>query len=121
MAASPGGGRNSYADAPPGQTLNLDRVADAEPLLLEGLEIARATLPEDHEVTLRFLARLGDCRMRQLRFEEAEELLRHAYTGFADSLGDAHGKTRTIIKQLVELYDAWEKPEQAESWRAKGR
>ena len=104
-----------------GALANLDRVADAEPLLLEGLEIARATLPEDHEVTLRFLARLGDCRMRQLRFEEAEELLRHAYTGFADSLGDAHGKTRTIIKQLVELYDAWEKPEQAESWRAKGR
>lgn len=40
-------------------------------------------------------------------------------SGFADSLGDPHGKTPAIIEQIVELYDAGEKPEQSETWRSK--
>ena len=31
----------------------------------------------------------------------------------------AHARLREAVERLVELYEAWEKPEQAKQWRAK--
>jgi hypothetical protein len=37
----------------------------------------------------------------------------------ADKLGDTHPHTIESINNLIELYEAWNKPEKAEEWRAK--
>jgi hypothetical protein len=34
-------------------------------------------------------------------------------------LGEKHPHTLESIKNLVDLYESWDKPEQAEQWRAK--
>lgn len=34
-------------------------------------------------------------------------------------LGDRHSHTQKSLNNLIELYEAWGKPEKAEEWRAK--
>jgi hypothetical protein len=55
----------------------------------------------------------------QARYEEAEPLLIEALNGRRLKLGDTHPRTRESLNNLIELYDAWDKSEKAEEWRAK--
>jgi hypothetical protein len=34
-------------------------------------------------------------------------------------LGDTHPNTKESLNNLIDLYEAWDKPEKAEEWRAK--
>jgi eukaryotic-like serine/threonine-protein kinase len=58
---------------------------------------------------------LGACFIRLERFEEAERLLRDAHGIYATESG-AQDLLLTTIQHLVELYQAWQKPEQAAQW-----
>jgi len=55
----------------------------------------------------------------QARYEEAEKLLLETVEGRRLKLGDAHPHTLESWHNLIELYEAWGKPEEAEKWRAK--
>jgi hypothetical protein len=55
----------------------------------------------------------------QARFEEAESLLLEALEGRRLKLGDQHPHTIESLNNLITLYEAWNKPEKAEKWRAK--
>jgi tetratricopeptide (TPR) repeat protein len=55
----------------------------------------------------------------QGRYDEAEPLLTKAYNGRISKLGPEHPHTLESLNNLIELYEAWEKPERAEEWRAK--
>jgi hypothetical protein len=50
---------------------------------------------------------------------KAEPLLKGAYEGRRLRLGDTHPHTIESWNNLIELYEAWDKPEKAEEWRAK--
>jgi len=55
----------------------------------------------------------------QARYDEAEPLLLEAVTGRRLKLGDEHPHTLESLNNLIELYEAWGKPEKANEWRAK--
>jgi hypothetical protein len=42
-----------------------------------------------------------------------------AIEGHRLKLGDAHPYTLQSLNNLIGLYEAWDKPEKAEEWRAK--
>ncbi|MHC4533996.1 MAG: hypothetical protein ACYS6K_08590 [Planctomycetota bacterium] len=62
---------------------------------------------------------------------EAEQLLYPAFFALSGSdlfhwpknrhlkLGDTHPHTQQSLNHLIELYEAWNKPEKANEWRAK--
>ena len=57
--------------------------------------------------------------MTRGQYEEAERLLIKALQFSRRVFGDEHSETRTCLKYFVLLYEAWDKPEKAEQWRAK--
>ena len=58
-------------------------------------------------------------RRKQERYDEAEALFTKAVEARRRKLGDEHPDTLESINNLIELYEAWGKPEKAEEWRAK--
>ncbi len=52
-------------------------------------------------------------------YDKAEPLLIQALEGRRLKLGDTHPHTLESWNNLIELYEAWDKPEKAEEWRAK--
>ncbi|MHC4582889.1 MAG: tetratricopeptide repeat protein [Planctomycetota bacterium] len=48
-----------------------------------------------------------------------EPLLLEAVDGRRLKLGDTHPHTLESWNNLIDLYEAWDKPEKAEEWRAK--
>jgi len=55
----------------------------------------------------------------QARYDEAEPLLVEAVTGRRLKLSDSHPHTLQSLNNLIDLYEAWNKPEKANEWRAK--
>jgi hypothetical protein len=60
-----------------------------------------------------------DAFVLALQDEEAEPLLLGAVEGRRLKLGDTHPHTLESWHNLIELYEAWNKPEKAEEWRTK--
>ncbi len=56
---------------------------------------------------------------QQAKCQEAEDLLLEAIKGGRLKLGDKHSHAQQSLNSLIELYEAWGKPEEAEQWRAK--
>jgi hypothetical protein len=52
-------------------------------------------------------------------YDKAELLLLETIEGRRLKLGDKHPHTLQSINHLIELYEAWDKPEKAEQCRAK--
>jgi hypothetical protein len=50
---------------------------------------------------------------------KAEPLLLEALAGRRLKLGDTHPHTIESWHNLIDLYEAWNKPEKAKEWRAK--
>lgn len=53
------------------------------------------------------------------RFEDAESLAQEVYAQYLATLGEADTKTLAAARLLVRLYDTWEKPAEAATWRAR--
>jgi non-specific serine/threonine protein kinase/serine/threonine-protein kinase len=78
--------------------------------------LGREHLPSDHPVTTNALSLRGQA-LRQLgRFDEAEEVLLEAHASFERANGPDHGSTQEVVRELVTLYEAWSKPEEAAAW-----
>lgn len=60
---------------------------------------------------------LGECLTAQKRFEEAEPLLIESYNDLKMSLGEQNLRTLAVGQQLVNLYDAWNKPDKVAPFR----
>jgi hypothetical protein len=52
-------------------------------------------------------------------YDKAEPLLLEAVDGRRLKLGDKHPYTFESLNNLIDLYEAWNKPDKAEEWRAK--
>jgi tetratricopeptide (TPR) repeat protein len=95
--------------------------AEAEPVWRELLEGRRKVLPAGHWRVGEAEARLGECLARLERYSEAETLLKAAHGRLAGAAGPPApaAVVRRAVTELVALYEAWGKPEQAAAWRAK--
>jgi len=99
-----------------------DKFTEAEPLARDCVAIRERKLP-DHWSTFNAQSLLGGCLLGQEKYEEAEPLLLSSYEGMRQRKDTipAAGKTRLneALERLVQLYEAWGKPEQAAEWKQK--
>jgi hypothetical protein len=98
------------------------RLAEAEPVLRECLAIREKTQPDDW-TTFNTRSSLGGALLGQKKFAEAEPLILAGYEGMKAREGKIApaGRPRlaAAARRVVELYEAWGKPEKAAEWRAK--
>jgi serine/threonine protein kinase/tetratricopeptide (TPR) repeat protein len=95
-----------------------DRAA-AERKFREAIAIALKTLPEDSPEMNRARSQLGNLLVSDRRFAEAEPLLLAAAAGRERKLGRDHRLTKAAAADVVTMYGAWNKPDKADSWRAR--
>ncbi|TFG70367.1 MAG: tetratricopeptide repeat protein [Anaerolineales bacterium] len=55
----------------------------------------------------------------QVRYDKAEPLLLEAFEAQRLKLGDKHPYTLESLNNIIELYEARNKPEEVKKWRAK--
>jgi tetratricopeptide (TPR) repeat protein len=120
---SEGADSPTYAEhlAPLGQNLLVQRkYAEAETVLRECLGIRQKKLP-DHWATFHTQSMLGGALLGQKKYAEAEPLLLQGYGGMKQRqakiprAGQVH--VSETLEQLVHLYDAWGKKDEAAKWR----
>jgi len=96
------------------------KYAEAEPILRQLLDIYIVAKP-----WLKFQTRslLGACWTSQQKYEPAERLLLSGYEGLRASEGAIPIADRKLLaealERIVQLYQAWGKPEQAAQWQTK--
>ena len=91
---------------------------EAEALVEEGHAILQDRLPADHWQTVAARGILGLCWAAQGRFEDAEAALLESHDAFHGSFGPADLRTQQVRRSIVELYEAWGRPEAAEPYRS---
>jgi serine/threonine-protein kinase len=94
------------------------RIDDAEKLLREAVRIRAENMPETHFLRAVANGALGEFLTAQARFPEAESFLVSSYESLQKSQAANSPRTRRARQRLANLYDAWNKPEQAASYRA---
>jgi tetratricopeptide (TPR) repeat protein len=100
--------------------LKQKRWTDAEAMLRDCLAIREKKQPDDWTT---FIARsmLGEALNGQQKRADAEQLLLQGYEGMKQRVAriPIEGKPRVAeaLERLVQLYDAWSKPDQATRWR----
>ncbi len=92
--------------------------ADAEKMERQAIAIYQKSLEPDHWMIQRSRSHMGACLTKLRRYKEAEEQLLTAYTGLKTARGEQHDLTRRTVTRLIELYEAWGKPDQAVPYRS---
>jgi serine/threonine protein kinase len=92
---------------------------EAESLLLEVIEGTRRKLGPEHPAYFESMHELAVLYMKQELYGKSEPLHFEALKGRRLKLGDTHPHTLKSWHSLINLYEAWNKPEEAEEWRAK--
>jgi serine/threonine protein kinase/tetratricopeptide (TPR) repeat protein len=96
--------------------------SEAEPLLRECLAIRKRATPDDWS-TFSAQALLGEALLGQKKYAEAEPLLIEGYEGLNARAAKVPATYRFFLTaagaRIVQLYDAWEKPDKAAEWRQK--
>jgi len=94
-----------------------EKYDEAEPWLARAMTEDAGQSP--HEALLAiFQGNHGVCLTRLGRFAEAEQELSAAYEATVQIRGPQHPRTITVVKGLVELYEAWGKLDRAVEYRA---
>jgi tetratricopeptide (TPR) repeat protein len=91
--------------------------AAAEQYLRPALRVYMRTLGEDHSRTTYAKVQLGACLMGLRRYAEAEPYLLEASEWLRTNRGDDNSYTREVIAHLIDLYERWGRPADAESYR----
>ncbi|MEE9296175.1 MAG: tetratricopeptide repeat protein [Phycisphaerae bacterium] len=81
------------------------------------LDGARRELSPGHALTSLFQVNYAKCLTPLQRYDEAEALLLEAYAELKAAFGAHHKYTRRACGALVNLYEAWNRPEKAAEWR----
>jgi serine/threonine protein kinase/tetratricopeptide (TPR) repeat protein len=101
--------------------LHAHQPAEAEPLLRECLAVSRKK-QADLWMTFHAQSLLGGSLLGQKKYAEAEPLLLEGYEGMkqrADKIPvGAKPHLAEALERLVQLYEAWGKPDEAAKWRA---
>jgi tetratricopeptide (TPR) repeat protein len=99
--------------------IEAERTSRMQVLLKDALEISRRIVGNNDRWTFTLLNGLAVVYRKQARYEEAERYLVEALEGRLLKLGDTHPYTLESLKNFIDLYEAWNKPEKAEEWRGK--
>jgi eukaryotic-like serine/threonine-protein kinase len=94
------------------------RIDEAEKLLREAVRIREENMPETHFLRATANGALGEFLTAQSRFSDAEPLLLASYESLKKSQTENSPRLRRALQRLVNLYDAWNKPEKAAAYRA---
>ena len=97
--------------------LAADDAEGAEPILREAALTMGRKLEPNHYMIKRADSVLGSCLVLLGRFEDAEPLLLESYPRLRDALGDDHPVTGAALDRIIDLYDAWGKPEKSAAYR----
>jgi serine/threonine-protein kinase len=89
----------------------------AESLYRQALAIQRKALPQGHPDIAESESALAACLIRLKQYGEAESLLLDAYPILRAKRSDRYPLTQKARRNLVELYEAWGKPQQAALYR----
>ncbi len=95
------------------------RQREAEQVAREALTINIHRLGPDHPRTKDAQGALGIALAKQRRWPEAEELLLKYGALLESSKSDVEGDFDKVARLIVEMYEAWGKPEKAAEWRRK--
>ena len=91
--------------------------AEGEPPAREALEIFGKSLPAGHSHIAETESVLGGCLTLSGRYGEAEPLLLRSYPVLKARTGQQSLQTRNALQRLVALYLAWDKPNEAATYR----
>src|SRR5262249_52976754 len=100
--------------------MNLNAHTEAEPFLRQSVAI-RVEVEPNAWTTFATKALLGGSLLRQKKYADAEPLLKGGYEGMKQR--EASVPVTNLVVQtdtlgwLVQLYDEWDKKEQADEWR----
>jgi len=95
-----------------------DDPSAALPLYREALRIRIEALPASHPDIARSKGALGECLTTLGRHAEAEPLLKESYGVLADQMGPGDAATQRVGRQLVTLYQATNRDEEAARYQA---
>lgn len=93
-----------------------DRFAEAAPYYTRGYEICRAGLPPGHFAIGITQGGLGICLAFMGHFEDAQRELLASHELIKAGMGEHHPMTHTSIRNLIDLYQLWDKPDDAAIW-----
>jgi hypothetical protein len=99
-------------------------------VIREAVTILRRPHLADHWRRFDSESVLGEILTRQQKYAEAEPLLRSGYEGLKERVRATEPEPRSVSalrvarlaragERLVELYDAWGRPDEAAAWRAR--
>lgn len=97
--------------------LGLSQYEKAERHLAAAVDSAQEFLPAEHRVTGLILLDYGKCLNHLARYDEAEPRLMDAHRILAASFGEDHRQTMAAAEALINLYEAWGKPTEADRLR----
>jgi len=89
----------------------------ADKLLHEAVQGRRIVLGEKHPLTIHSEDDLGHFEFEIGNYENAEQLLSSVFESRRWHRGIYHPETVHSIENMIELYDAWKKPAQAQKYR----
>jgi eukaryotic-like serine/threonine-protein kinase len=102
--------------------LRQSRWSEAEPLLRESLAITAQAAPEDW-TRFEAMSLLGGSLLGQGRYAEAEPLVVAGYEGMkareARITVPERFRLREAAERVVQLYEAWNRPDPATAWKAR--
>jgi eukaryotic-like serine/threonine-protein kinase len=102
------------------QLLKQEKHAEAERILRECLAVLQEK-QADAWTTFRIRSLLGTALLGQRKYADAEPLLLQGYQGMKQREARIPSNGKELLKEalehLVQLYDAWGKPDQAAKWR----
>jgi hypothetical protein len=73
----------------------------------------------DHWRLAMMLSSYGDCLLQLERHGDAEAVWIESHRKLEETFGQDDARTSKVTGQLVMLYEAWERPDDAARWRAK--
>ena len=95
------------------------KLEEAETIFRQTLESAENAAHVD-KVTLAVIkGNYGGCLLKMKRYADAEEPLLACYEALTAVFGPRHAYSQRTASTIVDLYDAWDKPEKAAEWRDK--
>ena len=99
--------------------MDQEQPAAAYPLFAEALELRQQFFDEGHWRIAETEVALGWCLSRLDQFDEAQTLLVSGYETLRlqDERGEPYQRTQEALAYLIALYESWNRPEQAETYR----
>jgi tetratricopeptide (TPR) repeat protein len=95
------------------------RTDEAEALARANRELAARSLPKGHWLFAVATKEQGACLRELGRHADAEPLLLQAHELLERVVGPKDHRTQKVVTELVDLYRAWDRPQDAERWQAR--